>query len=286
MGEVKRELESATTATLAVAPVMPGEDRAEELEDTRAAVGDAESADRTEGPGSSAAPLPSPTPASAEQDAGHDAGRNAGPRPPRPPRQPSRMRARLRARLPIIAVLAVVALLTAGIVAAITASNSPGGTNTASPPSPTRARTSSPGTPSHPATPPPSSSGVTGGGGTGASASPTPSTTASVSVASQLSARITQYYQLVPGHLDEAWGYMTADYQQNHAGGMKNYQAFWEKVRRVSISDLVVESPSTVLVTIEYDYTNGQDERDRTSITLVKQKGSWEIASSSVLGTG
>lgn len=267
MREVKQELESATAATLAVDPLTSGEDGAEEPGDTQVATVGAESADRNDEPGSS----PSPALAPAGQDGES-----------RSPRQPSDLRARLRARLPIMAVLAVVALLTAGIVAAITASNGPGGANTASPPSPTTVRTSSAHTPARPGTPSPSASGVSGNGA-GTPASPTPSATPSLSVASQLSSRITDYYRLVPGNLDEAWGYMTADYQQNHAKGMNGYRDFWDQIQRVSLSDLVVESPSTVVVTIEYYYKNGQDVRERTSLGMVKQNGSWEIANSALV---
>jgi eukaryotic-like serine/threonine-protein kinase len=263
MREVKQELESATTATLVTSPVTSDEDGAEEPGDVPEAAAAPESVEQTDEPGPSPSPLP--------------VGQKAEPAQSQP-RRPSRVRARLRARLPIIVVLALVGLLTAGIVAAITANNHPGSPNAA--PAPTRTPISR--TSSRPGTPTPS---VSTGGVVGKSASPTPSATATVSVAAQLSSRITQYYGLVPGNLDEAWGFMTADYQQNHAGGPKGYRDFWDQIQRVSISDLVVESPSTVVVTIEYYYKNGQDVRERTSFGMVKQNGAWEIASSTVLSS-
>jgi hypothetical protein len=77
---------------------------------------------------------------------------------------------------------------------------------------------------------------------------------------------------------------MTADYQQNHAGGRNGYQSFWSKVQRVSVSDVVAQPPSTVVATIDYFYKDGSTAEERTSFGLVFQQGQWKIASSAVLG--
>jgi eukaryotic-like serine/threonine-protein kinase len=76
---------------------------------------------------------------------------------------------------------------------------------------------------------------------------------------------------------------MTADYQTNHAGGMSGYRSFWDQIQSVSLSDLVAQPPSTVIVTINYVYLNGQTVRERTSFGLVQSDGMWKIASSMVL---
>jgi eukaryotic-like serine/threonine-protein kinase len=102
-------------------------------------------------------------------------------------------------------------------------------------------------------------------------------------ITGQLADAITGYYQLVPGDLGTAWGHMTADYQQNHAGGMTGYQQFWQLVARVSLSGMIANPPGTVTATITYVYRNGNVVVERTQFGLVQQDGMWKIASSSVL---
>jgi eukaryotic-like serine/threonine-protein kinase len=118
---------------------------------------------------------------------------------------------------------------------------------------------------------------------TTASSPSAPASTASQSVASQLTSTIVNYYKLVPGDLDQAWGWMTADYQTNHAGGRNGYNSFWSQVQRVTLSGVTADPPSTVVATITYDYKNGSVVVERTSFGLVFQDGRWKIASSSVL---
>jgi len=197
---------------------------------------------------------------------------------------------RRRLLLPWWAWLVVVAVLVAGIIAAIVASSSPSGSKT----TPSAAATSTRTTQSTAK----ASSGAGAGAGKStasstAQASPSatvsatpssaPSTTSSASVSAQLTTMITNYYKLVPGDLNQAWNYMTADYQTNHAGGMSGYRSFWDQIQSVSLSDLVAQPPSTVIVTINYVYLNGQTVQERTSYGLVMSDGIWKIASSQVL---
>jgi len=100
-----------------------------------------------------------------------------------------------------------------------------------------------------------------------------------------LSSAISSYYKLVPNHLDQAFGYLTAAYQQNPAGGMTGYRAFWGKIQRVSVSNIVAQPPSTVTATIDYYYLNGQTVEESTRFGLVYSGGIWKIASSSVLSS-
>ena len=78
---------------------------------------------------------------------------------------------------------------------------------------------------------------------------------------------------------------MTTDYQTNHAHGFANYSSFWSPIQSVSLTDLVATAPSTVVVTITYNYKNGQTDVERTSFGLVLSDGIWKIASSSVLSS-
>lgn len=102
-------------------------------------------------------------------------------------------------------------------------------------------------------------------------------------MADQLVSTIVDYYKLMPGNLDQGWTWMTADYQQNHAGGRSGYQSFWSQIRRVTASNVTASPPSTVDATIDYYYTNGTTVEERTEFGLVFQQGRWKIASSSVL---
>ncbi|HEX5117732.1 MAG TPA: serine/threonine-protein kinase [Pseudonocardiaceae bacterium] len=110
----------------------------------------------------------------------------------------------------------------------------------------------------------------------------TTTATAAASRSSQLAATIEDYYRLVPGHLDTAWTWLTADYQRNHAGGRSGYQSFWSAVNSVSVTDVTAQPPDKVTATISYHYADHTDV-ERTSFGLVRQAGQWKIASSDVL---
>jgi hypothetical protein len=137
-----------------------------------------------------------------------------------------------------------------------------------------------------PASPRPShASGSKGSAAASASPSaPATSTPPQQSRADQLTSTITDYYQLVPGNLSKAWTWMTADYQQNHAGGWSGYTSFWSKIHSVAASDVTATLPSTVTAMITYHYNDGSTVRERTQFGLVFQQNRWLIASSSVLG--
>ena len=49
---------------------------------------------------------------------------------------------------------------------------------------------------------------------------------------------ITDYYAMLPGDIAGAWPMMTADYQENHAGGRGAYEAFWGAIAAVDIADV------------------------------------------------
>jgi eukaryotic-like serine/threonine-protein kinase len=281
MQQAVRALESATDAADSTDSVLPVPGAPDHVGETVVAAS-GEPAEAADGPSPEAA---SSAAAAATRD------------------ERSRPATRPRSRRLVIALLAVAALLTAGIVTVITmqgnSSNTAGaplpttrGTQTASPthansPSPTHQSSSKlPNSSTHPSsatsTTPTKSPTAT------ATATATHTATASTpagSVAQQLSTAITQYYQLVPGNLDEAWGHLTVGYQQNTARGEANYKAFWDPIQSVSLSDLTAQAPSTVVVTIEYSYKSGKIVRERTQFGLVSQNGVWMIADSSVLSS-
>jgi serine/threonine protein kinase len=118
---------------------------------------------------------------------------------------------------------------------------------------------------------------------TPASTTPPATTTKPADVTTRLKSTIVDYYGLIPGNLAAAWPTMTADYQQNHAGGMAGYQRFWAPIDKVTLTDVAAAAPSTVTATIHYFYRDGHVDVERTSFGMVLQSGKWKIASSQVL---
>ncbi len=133
-------------------------------------------------------------------------------------------------------------------------------------------------------TPAPATTTPTGTATSTTTATPTTTTTAAASVTDQLRSAIVDYYQLVPGNLNAAWNGMTAEYQQDHAGGRSGYESFWAPIAKVTLSDVSAQPPGSVTATIRYQYRDGRVVVERTGFGLVQQAGQWKIASSSVLG--
>jgi hypothetical protein len=78
---------------------------------------------------------------------------------------------------------------------------------------------------------------------------------------------------------------MTADYQQNHAGGRANYDAFWAPIDRVSVRDVSGSAPDSAQATVVYYYDSGKVTTEVTSYRLVPEGGILKIAASSVLSS-
>jgi serine/threonine protein kinase len=188
------------------------------------------------------------------------------------PQQPSVLSVLRRRRVAVGGLVAAVALAVGGLVL----SQQPG-----KPPSNAGRGTpgSTPGS-THPvgrtsaASPPPTAPSVL-----------TPSATTSQDLANQLTSTIVGYYQLMPGNVNRGWTWLTADYQQNHAGGRDGYTAFWARFQRVTVSAVTAKPPSTVVATIDYTDKNGGTVEERTSFSLVFVQGRWLIAGSTVLSS-
>src|SRR5207244_2788365 len=103
------------------------------------------------------------------------------------------------------------------------------------------------------------------------SPSPKPSASGSQDVAAQLVSAIVSYYKLMPNNLDAGWHYMTADYQQNHAGGRSGYQQFWSQIQRVTTSNVSATPPNSVTATITYFNKDGTTTVERTQFGMVFQ---------------
>jgi len=98
----------------------------------------------------------------------------------------------------------------------------------------------------------------------------------------QLQSAITDYYALMPENLPAAWVRLTANYQQNHAGGFTGYQTFWNAVQRVTVFDVSAKQGGAVDATIQYFLKDGKVVEERTSYGLVTEDGMWKIDRSTV----
>ncbi|WP_035937074.1 hypothetical protein, partial [Knoellia aerolata] len=116
---------------------------------------------------------------------------------------------------------------------------------------------------------------------------PTPATQspASPATTSRLASAITDYYALLPGDTAQAWPLMTADYQSRNAGGRESYEAFWNEINDVSVSDVEATAPDRVVATLTYTRDNGRVDVERTSFRLVDEGGRLKIAASEVLSS-
>ena len=94
---------------------------------------------------------------------------------------------------------------------------------------------------------------------------------------------ITNYYGLVPGDLESAWPLMTADYQENHAGGRGAYEAFWSAIASVQVADLTATGPDRGQATLIYTYRDGGVTQEVTAFRLVDEGGVMKIAATEVL---
>ena len=96
---------------------------------------------------------------------------------------------------------------------------------------------------------------------------------------------VSDYYALLPGDLDAAWPLMTADYQENHAGGREAYEAFWAAIERVEIAEVSAPAPDQAQATLIYHYRDGSVVEEVTAYRLVDEGGVLKIAASEVLSS-
>lgn len=98
-------------------------------------------------------------------------------------------------------------------------------------------------------------------------------------------ATVAGYYALLPGDLDAAWPLMTADYQENHAGGRDAYNAFWAAIESVEIAEVSAPAPDQAQATLIYRYRDGSVVQEVTAYRLVEEAGVLKIAASEVLSS-
>ena len=78
---------------------------------------------------------------------------------------------------------------------------------------------------------------------------------------------------------------MTADYQENHAGGRSGYEAFWSQVDQVAIADVTATAPDRAQAALTYYFRDGRVVQEVTSYRLVDEGGLLKIAETEVLSS-
>jgi hypothetical protein len=96
---------------------------------------------------------------------------------------------------------------------------------------------------------------------------------------------VTGYYAMLPGDLDSAWPMMTADYQENHAGGRSAYESFWAAIAEVEIADVTAPAADRAQATLTYYFRDGRVVQEVTVYQLVDEGGDLKIAASDVLSS-
>jgi hypothetical protein len=96
---------------------------------------------------------------------------------------------------------------------------------------------------------------------------------------------ISDYYAMLPGDLDSAWPLMTADYQENHAGGRAGYEAFWSDIAALEIADVTASAPDRAQATLTYHFRDGRVVQEVTSFRLADEGGTLKIADTVVLSS-
>lgn len=114
---------------------------------------------------------------------------------------------------------------------------------------------------------------------------PEPPPPAPVTSEQRVADTISTYYAMLPGDLDAAWPYMTADYQENHAGGRGGYEAFWSNVASLEIADVSATAPDRGQATLTYHFRDGRVVQEVTSYRLVDEGGVLKIAETDVLSS-
>lgn len=145
-------------------------------------------------------------------------------------------------------------------------------------------------TPSSAATPPTSAPPQSSAAASPAAAHQTtsaapPTTTSGAPTGSQLAQAVTQYYGLLPGNTDGGWARLTQRYQATTAKDRQTYQAFWDAVQRVAVSNTTGLPPSTVETSLTYFFKDGRVTQERTSFGMVSDGGLLKIDSSKVLSS-
>lgn len=96
---------------------------------------------------------------------------------------------------------------------------------------------------------------------------------------------ISGYYAMMPENRDGAWPLMTADYQENHAGGRGGYEEFWSAISDVAIADVSATGPDSGQATLTYYFRDGRVVEEVTAYRFADEGGVLKIAATEVLSS-
>ena len=96
---------------------------------------------------------------------------------------------------------------------------------------------------------------------------------------------IAGYYALMPEDRESAWPLMTADYQENHAGGRDGYEAFWSQVADLTVTDVSASGPDSGQATLTYTFRDGRVVEEVTAYRFQDEGGVLKIAASDVISS-
>lgn len=193
------------------------------------------------------------------------------PEPPEPPPRAERSPAPRRGnrRTVLMMTMAVLVLLAGAVTAVWFASGDDPGDTAAPDPTGSRAAATPPEPTTSATTPEPTQSSTAD---SSSSATPVPRDEA-------LEAAVTDYYALLPGGLDTAYGLLTEQFKQNRTLTFADYEQFWTQMRAVTVSDVTARDETSVAASISYSYKDGRTVNERHVYTLVQQNGQWIIDS-------
>lgn len=121
---------------------------------------------------------------------------------------------------------------------------------------------------------------------TGSTAASTPTSSddrTGTPTAAELATAITDYYAGLPADTDEGWKHLTPEFQATIAKNRESYQAFWDGVSTVSVTDAKGTAPGTVEATITYRFKDGRSAVEDTRYELVRSEGILKIDNSEVI---
>ena len=201
-------------------------------------------------------------------------------------------RGRRRLVLAVLGGAAVAAALGVGLPALQDDDEGSAGPTTAATPRSSQTSTVSSPSPDPSSTPPASSAAPTSTPASPApstaSRTPPPSSAAPVSgtpTSRELADAVEDYYALLPGDLDSAWGRLTPRYQTTTAKNRSTFDAYWGDVERVRATDADGSPPETAEATITYRFDDGRVFVERTRYGLVEDDGVLKIDRSEVLSS-
>ena len=90
---------------------------------------------------------------------------------------------------------------------------------------------------------------------------------------------LSDYYGLLPGNLETAYGRLTDNFKAARASSFADYQAFWGGMSAVSVSNVRALGPQQVAATVSYTFKSGGTQAEQHVYTLVKVNGQWAIDS-------